>query len=219
MYSSTIIENITAYCESDPNLVVAYFYFDFNDKGKQIVGDLLGSLIAQLAAQLTELPQGLDALYLKSQSGQHRPNVNDLLVVLKEVTVGPHQVYVAIDALDECTEREELLQMIEHATSWKSGNLHLITTSRRERDLEEVLQGLVTSCICIQNAAVDADIERHVSERLTQDFRLRKWSLAVREDIKATLVRGANGMYVRITVEGVDIYHIPGPCADRLGMY
>ncbi|KAF2023780.1 hypothetical protein EK21DRAFT_118438 [Setomelanomma holmii] len=46
------------------------------------------------------------------------------------------QVYVMHDALDECIQRPELMEMLEIITGWEPLNVHVIVTSRRERDIE-----------------------------------------------------------------------------------
>src|SRR6266498_4426590 len=133
-FSSTIIEDVIESSRSFPTCAVAYFYFDFADKEKQQVSNLLCSLIAQLLAQTTPTAEVLETLYLRSQHGQQLPDTDGLSKSLKEIIKMPHQTYMIIDALDECTDRGELLKLIEEIVSWKSGNLHLLATSRRERD-------------------------------------------------------------------------------------
>ena len=103
-------------------------------------------------------------------------------------------VYLLIDALDECTDREDLLQVITELDSWKLDKLHILVTSRRENDIEEALQPLVMCQICIQSALVDADIRVHILERLSNDPKLKKWPVNIREEIKDTLTKGAEGM-------------------------
>ena len=105
-----------------------------------------------------------------------------------------NHVYLLIDALDECTDREDLLQIIEELNSWKLDNLHILVTSRRENDIEAAFQPLVMCQLYIQSALVDADIRVHVLERLSNDLKLKKWPINVQEEIENTLTEGAKGM-------------------------
>jgi hypothetical protein len=192
--SSTIVEDVTKSFQSIPTAAVVYFYFDFADKGKQLVRSLLCSLAAQVLANIRTTPASLESLYLRTQYGQQPPDNNGLTQALKEMIKIPRQTYIIIDALDECAEREELLRLIEEIVSWNCGNLHLLSTSRRERDIEEALQDLATSQICVQTSLVDLDIQLHVSRQLEHDPRLRKWSTTVKKEIEEGLMRGANWM-------------------------
>jgi hypothetical protein len=92
-------------------------------------------------------------------------------------------VYIIVDALDECSEREELLVLIEDIIDWKLTTLHTLATSRKEQDIEDCLSTLVSNEIDIQSTLVDADIRVHVRERLRNDVdcengpQMHNWSL------------------------------------------
>ena len=72
------------------------------------------------------------------------------------------QSYIVLDALDECTQRAELVEIFETMMGWKVPNLHLLVTSRREHDIESSLKGYVDprNSICLQSEVVDQDIQR-----------------------------------------------------------
>jgi hypothetical protein len=110
------------------------------------------------------------------------------------------QVYVVLDALDECTQRSDLMDVLETVAGWRLDNLHLVMTSRKERDIESSLEGFVKEedTICLQRDVVDLDIQRYVQQRLSNDKSLAKWNkdAAIRQEIEAALMRGARGMYV-----------------------
>jgi hypothetical protein len=105
-----------------------------------------------------------------------------------------HQTFIILDALDECREREELLELVKKIVYWKLKNLHILATSRREKEIEEALEHLITSQICIQSTLVDTDIYIHLRERLQSDPKLRKWPVKVQKEIEETLMDGAHGM-------------------------
>jgi len=52
------------------------------------------------------------------------------------------ETYLVVDTLDECVERQDLLATVEELTGWKDTNLHILTTSRREKDIEESIEHL-----------------------------------------------------------------------------
>jgi hypothetical protein len=76
--------------------------------------------------------------------------------------------------------------------------LHLLVTSRKERDIENSLESFVgrQNTICLQNELVDKDIQRYVRQRLSNDERLKKWQKdpAIGKEIETALMKGAQGM-------------------------
>lgn len=54
--------------------------------------------------------------------------------------------------------------------------------------------------VVIQRQCVDADIELYLQYCLKTDVKLKRWSVARREEIRDALVQGAHGMYVRCEV-------------------
>src|SRR5271170_4186115 len=155
--------------------LVGYFYFDFNDVDKQLSSKLLRSLLLQVSLHA---PGGLNALrqlYEDCQNGQSQPQDDTLQPLLDQVIAGTKQSYIVIDALDECRDHDELLGLIDDLVNKHNDVLHLLTTSRCERDIEELLALVVTYRINIQNAVVDHDIRLYVQDRLHNDSKLKKW--------------------------------------------
>ena len=106
------------------------------------------------------------------------------------------RTYILLDALDECSDRTEIMDMIQAMTKWNS--LRLLVTSRRERDIEDSLAQYVIeeNKICLQSSLVDQDIQLYVRQRLSQDKRLIKWKkdAHIMSAIESALMNGANGM-------------------------
>lgn len=107
---------------------------------------------------------------------------------------GFNSTYILLDALDECTDREDLFKFIEAIINWNIDNLHVLATSRKENDVTTALEPLVSCQLCIQSALVDADIRVHVLERLSNDRELKMWPVDVQKEIESALTRGAKGM-------------------------
>jgi hypothetical protein len=51
-----------------------------------------------------------------------------------------NETFIILDALDECKERQELLEVIEEIAGWKIGKLHVLTTSRRVKKWQKLLE-------------------------------------------------------------------------------
>jgi len=200
--SSTIIEHLLQHCQDDASMVTAYFYFDFNDAQKQDPELMLRSLLSQLLQRSVAIPKDVDALFSVCDNGQQQPSLHALLEVTPHVMGQFTHVYLVLDALDECTQRPELMDVLETVTGWQLDNMHLLITSRKERDIESSLESYVKEedTICLQGDVVDKDIQQYVQQRLSNDKTLAKWNkdLAIRQEIEAALMHGARGMSVSL---------------------
>jgi hypothetical protein len=201
--SSTIIEHPLQYCHDDISMTTVYFYFDFNDSQKQDAEPMLRSLLCQLLQCLFTIPKGVDALFSSCESGQRQPAMDPLLEATRQAAQDFTQIYIVLDALDECKQRSELLDTLETVAGWQLGNLHLLMTSRKEIDIERSLEAYVeeSDTVCLQRDVMNQDIQRYVHQRLRDDKGLAKWNkdAAIRREIEAALMHGARGMYVSST--------------------
>jgi hypothetical protein len=181
-------------------MVTAYFYFDFNDAQKQDPELMIRSLLCQLLQRSSMISNGVDALFSSCGNGKRQPSLHALLEVIPQVMQQFMHVYVVLDALDECTQRPELMEVLETVAGWQLDNVHLLMTSRKERDIESSLESYVKKedTVCLQRDVVDKDIQRYVQQRLSDDKALAKWNkdTVVRQEIETALTNGARGMYV-----------------------
>jgi hypothetical protein len=198
--SSTIVEHLLQHCHDDASMVTAYFYFDFNDAQKQDPELMIRSLLCQLLQRSSMISNGVDALFSSCGNGKRQPSLHALLEVIPQVMQQFMHVYVVLDALDECTQRPELMEVLETVAGWQLDNVHLLMTSRKERDIESSLESYVKKedTVCLQRDVVDKDIQRYVQQRLSDDKALAKWNkdTVVRQEIETALTNGARGMYV-----------------------
>ena len=138
--------------------------------------------------------QDLTELFARHQKGQNQPTVEDLQVLLrKSIEAVPH-VYLFLDALDECTEHEELLDFLAQLYEWDIQGLHILVASRRERDIEEGLEDLTAQQIPVRKEAVDDDIRLYVRKRLQEDKKFKRWPPNVLEEIENSMMKKSNGM-------------------------
>jgi hypothetical protein len=161
---------------------------------------MIRSLISQLSRQCVEVPATLETLFSSCENGQRHSPLDDFLEVLQQILRGFPQSYIILDALDECTTRAELMGILEIMTGWRLEKLHILVTSRRERDIESSLEDFVDKqhTICLQSELVDKDIHTYIRQRLSEDKNLKKWQKdhEIRQEIETALVNGAHGMYL-----------------------
>lgn len=189
-----------SHCEQTPGSAIAYFYFDFNDPMKQKVHSCLSSILAHLCANINDIPGELETLYNKYYGTMQTATADELVPLLRAMAVTNKfdDIYIVLDAVDECPkgdERDELLDLIVEIRSWTDSRCHLLISSREEPDIKRVLTPLLTTpAVSIQGPEVASDIDVYINSQLTG--RLAKFSDEVQSEIKTTLSRGANGMLV-----------------------
>ena len=177
-------------------MACAYFFFDGRDgqRGLQLVDSLIRSLIVQFAASYGGIPATLAKLYESCHDGKSQPSVQSLQSVLLTILESFDEIYIVLDALDECTDKKGLLKWIKQMTSWKRSKLHLLATSRPEEDIAKHLRLLDPDHVYIEQDLVTHDIEIYIDRILDDQDSCEQWSDETKEFIKNTLVEKAGGM-------------------------
>ena len=179
---------------SDREIGVAFFYFTFNDNSKQDESAMLRALLLQLSDQVQNNNGDLTALHKSNTTGV--PSSLVLIDYLKRVIQRFRHVYILLDALDESprnVSRERVLDTLEKMRNWNLQCLHLLVTSRDERDIRESFDLSPVYQTKMQNSGIDKDIMNFISGRLDTDRRLKS-VLPYRERVQESLVARAKGM-------------------------
>ncbi|KAI8151173.1 hypothetical protein K4K49_011135 [Colletotrichum sp. SAR 10_70] len=197
--TTTAIEHATKVSKQVLGRAIAYFYFDFNDKEKQLTEKMIRSILKQLSLQCPETPHALSSLFDSCGESDRQPTVDELLVALQNVFRSFCDIYIILDALDECGDPEEALDFLDRIMSWEFEHLHILASSRPERLLEETIKTMTTeqNRIHLQSHVIDNDIRTYVQGRLQTDTKLKKWDKlpGVKDEIEEKLMQKADGMF------------------------
>lgn len=137
--ASTVIEDLQKIQNQSPSQTLLYFYFDFTDSRKQSFENTLRSLIWQMYHQNNNAKKHLDSLYSSVyRGGKEQPSFDSLQRTLTDMISSPEEVWIVLDALDECTSRGELLAWLRNVTqdSLIQVKMHVLVTSRPEQDIK-----------------------------------------------------------------------------------
>ncbi|KAH7200913.1 hypothetical protein BKA60DRAFT_601085 [Fusarium oxysporum] len=172
------------------------FFFDFSDPGKQKLENLLHSLAVQLYHTGKEAAKRLDSLFASNDDGRRKPDTNGLSACVDTMIQSAGKVFIIIDALDECTTRQELLHWIRGLAY---SNCQLLVTGRPEVEFQREIPRLLDehNCVLLEKQAVNADIRSYVEVTLEQkpDFVSKKLSQGILEEIRDKIGDGADGMF------------------------
>ena len=114
------------------------------------------------------------------------------------ILYGFNSAFIVLDALDECTEREKLLNWVQTVILQKEKNLqlHLVVTSRPEKEINDGFHLLDDCCIDMVAESGDYDLVAYLDYQLENNPDLRRWDQKTREEVKSKLIEQADGMYV-----------------------
>lgn len=179
---------------SDTSELMAYYYFDFGEVDNRIIDSCIRSLIVQLIVKLPEVPHNLATAYARSRDNKQEPSTEVLKDVLRGIILAITKVVVVIDALDECSAPEELVQFIEDLRSWNDTAIQLLVVSRRHFDGTDALEELRPVHVSIQDESANNDILKFVQEILGRDPKLKRWPPKVKREIEKALIFQSSGM-------------------------
>lgn len=192
--SASIIENLQERCREDVDANTVYFYFTFKDDTLSDAHTMVKSLIKQLAPFCIDIPHDFDHLYASNGRGTFEPSPAHAQQLLRLILQKLSNTYVVVDALDECREQRSLEKSIATIIGWNLPNVHLLLTSRRERNLVECLESFIhrTDMIELQNHIVDQDIRRFIQDKLAHSH--WKTNQEVCTNVETELRSNSNGM-------------------------
>ena len=133
-------------------------------------------------------------IYSSYRDREQQPSYGDLQKILQSLLGSAKNSYVVIDALDECTERQELLDFLKETAKWKLDNLHVLATSRKEKDIQDGMLELEVMQLDIRSELISEDVRVHVQKTLLKDSLLKRLPEDVRAEIEEALVNKAQGM-------------------------
>ena len=128
--------------------------------------------------------------------GYQQPSLDNLHNVLQKILGGFNSAYIILDALDECSERDKMLDWVQTLILQKNESLglHLITTSRPEKEINDKFSSY--HCIDLVKASENHDIVAYIHDQLYNDSDWDKWGQDIHNEVKSTLIKQADGVYV-----------------------
>ena len=178
------------------SLGVAYYFFDGRDGQAElrVHSKLIRSLINQLTVQLHGgIPEILKQLHrVECHEGVYQPSDEQLQDILQHILDGLSDVYIVIDALDECTDCQKTLLWVKELVRQNVGKpLHILVTSRLERDIEEVFGALDEHSINVSETTANNDIEEYLKGQMRRRF--QNCEESTRKEIETKLRERAEG--------------------------
>ena len=185
--------NLNSRFPVDSNTGIAYIYCNFRRQDQQKVDDLLASLLKQFIESQPSLLLNVKDLYNRHKARRTLPSVDEISRVLEATAAKYSRVFVVIDALDECQmsngSRERFLFEIFNLQSKVQANLFVTS-----RFIPEIIEKF-SERTSVEIRAREVDIQRYLSEHLSQLPVFVGHSSDLQAEIKNGIVKAVDGMY------------------------
>ena len=157
--------------------MVAWLYCDYNSQQEQTVINMMGAILKRLVGR--EIPEDIR----KAFKGERRPLLADLMRLLRVAIASLPQVFICIDALDECLPKD-LLGLLESLRDIvrESPKTRILLTGRPH--VGEDIRRYFPRAVAISISPDRDDIRNYVVMRLDRDIDRE----AMNDDLRAEIV-------------------------------
>lgn len=195
--ASIVIEHIGSNLRDEPDASLAYIYFDHKQKDQHNARALLASLLKQLAATHSALPETVHKLYETHCDRRTRPSADEYTRCLRDMVHTRSKVFIVLDALDECTsgsdegEDRPLHKFLDVIFQLQvTRNVSLLATSRFIPDISKRFDAAQVQEI----RASSDDITNYVSTQVKQIGGKIEGDDELQAAIKKTIIEAVDGM-------------------------
>ncbi|THY06126.1 hypothetical protein D6D03_02557 [Aureobasidium pullulans] len=181
---------------------LCFAYFSFTDPTFHGAAPLILALLKQLCQQRRSVP---DILSKAKQEAREPASVSSAETFV-EVARSFQQIFVVIDGLDECPERQRpaILDFIIDASGVTSFCTKFFVSSRREGDIHSHFNFLKSPVIELEAGLITPDIIKFVHEevsrrRIVSELHIQEKSLL--EEVIHKLIEKSNGMFLWVRLQ------------------
>jgi hypothetical protein len=173
---------------------VAYIYCNYKEQADQNTTSLLAIILKQLAHSRPSIPEPVSRLYEHHSTQRTRPSLEEIFSALQSVLRNYSAVYVVVDSLDECPDREgtrsRTLNKIRDLQ--KETDLHLMVTSRFIPEIVEEFKHTPR----LEVRATAADVRRFVAGKIYELPKCIQRDKELRELVQDKITQAVDGMLV-----------------------
>ncbi|KAI8260266.1 hypothetical protein K4K58_002090 [Colletotrichum sp. SAR11_239] len=182
------------------NHIALDFFFEFNDRRKNHIDDMLRSLAFQLYMQSEPSRKVLDELFASHDNGRRQVETEKVSEYFHAMLQVSGKVYIVLDALDECANMTELLEWIRGLVSnTQLHSIQLFAISRPEEELKRGIRKCIgeQNCVSFDYSFLNEDIGAYISSRLEQSQTFQTWASTpeILEKIRYEVEQNADGMF------------------------
>lgn len=182
---------------NDEDVGIAYFYCSFDDLASQDPLNVLGSLAAQLASQVPQILEDFSSKFADGLKKNLPRNISlpDLMESFVRHTARLSRIFLTVDAINESEKSTELVSLLFELTE-KCKNICLLISSTGDQGIRRSIETSTVFEIEMCAGDVDNDISLYVDSALAEIDNLKRFSEALKNDIREAVLSRSDGMYV-----------------------
>lgn len=145
------------------NIGLAYVYCDYRDQAQQTTQNIYGTILKQLLRALPSIPEEVTEILLESHRKKSPLELARLRDTLQITSRFFDQIYICLDALDECEHVDQLLSSLKQIPS----SVRLFSTGRKH--VKSIIQRYFEDTRTILIEAKESDIRILIQEKVNED--------------------------------------------------
>jgi len=159
-----------------------------------VVSGLLYRLIQQLCPG-GMFPGEMRHLYrTESKQGIEQLSTKLFVDTLVSTLDSSHRTFLIVDALDECSQKDEVMKIILRLARLESARVSILVSSREEREIREAFKSDFQN-ISLDTSGHNADIVHHIATTIYDETHFRRLDSTMREEVYNVLRFQGKGMY------------------------
>jgi hypothetical protein len=211
MVSSFMVEELERKAAKTPEMAFSYYFCDNKHENRRTASAVLRGILLQLLRQRPILFKYIQADYNQMEDRAFE-SFDVLWRIFLAMLGGPKagEVYVLIDALDECekSSRQDLLtsfvKLVELSRVNNMANVKLLITTRPDSDILEEIHD-VSVCLRIDSGKVNADLSKFIRVEVDNLSRKKRYPPQLKCDVESALISKAEGtfLWVSLVIKGL----------------
>ena len=193
--SSLVIDTLCDEAKKE-DISVACLYYDFLAQQEQTITNMMGAILKQLVGR-EGIPENVREAFQegKKEIGGRGLRLADLMRMLGIAIASLPQVFICIDALDECLPKNlpELLDLLRDIVR-ESPRMRIFLTGRPH--VKEAIRGYFDKAVMLPISPNTEDIRNYMDMRLNRDVEPEAMESDLRVDIVKGILDKMSDMYV-----------------------
>lgn len=187
MISAIAVDHLSTKVASDA-VGIACVYCNYKVQDNQTAAGLLAAILKQLVHARLSIAEPVDHLHEKHANRGTKPSLEEIFGALQSVIIKYSSVYIVVDALDECSNRNQFLAQLRDLQS-KTG-VRLMVTSRVLPDIEHEF----SAALRLDIWATDADVKQFVAGQTDRLPNCIKRDKLLQKMVQKKIMEGVGGM-------------------------
>ena len=178
-------------------VALAFVYCNHKEDLSQTIEYFVGAIVRQLVERKAVVPDYVRTLYENHRGKGTNPTLTEYLELLRLLAIECSEVYIVIDALDECVEKggQPIWRNLIKKLQASMVNLNLLYTSR-DMEIRDTA-GIFRNSTVIPIRATETDIRTYTREQLQSNDVLLQFCQqdpSLQENVLHAVVLKAQGM-------------------------